>query len=153
MQTVRSIRLVVPVATLAAVLAACASGETPAADSTAAAPTEPVRAVEIVSPRDGDTVSVPFTITFAESGVEVIPANGQAEPWKGHHHFVVDDEPVSDTLPLPPAPIVVHLGDGSRSRTIDSLPPGPHRIIAIFASGNHVPMAGVKRDTVNIVVR
>ncbi len=138
-------------------LAACSGAEkTPAAD-TAATTTmtpAPAAAVEILSPAEGDTVSLPFTVTLGATGVEVVAADGTRQAGKGHHHLIIDgDAPTTDSLPLAAAPAVIHLGTGATERVIDSLAPGPHRIIAVFASGDHVPMATVARDTVNFVVK
>jgi hypothetical protein len=47
----------------------------------------------------------------------------------------------------------VHLGTGGTEHTFTGVAPGPHRIIAVVAYGDHVPMASVKADTVNIVVK
>jgi hypothetical protein len=47
----------------------------------------------------------------------------------------------------------VHLGTGTSEYTVASLAPGRHRIIAVFASGDHVPMPSVARDTVTVIVR
>jgi hypothetical protein len=85
--------------------------------------------------------------------VEVVAASGTREEGKGHHHLIINGDVPSDTLPLPPAPVVIHMGDGSSERVIDSLPKGPHRIIAVFADGAHVPWSTVKRDTLQIVVK
>jgi hypothetical protein len=142
------------VAGLAAVaLTGCGSSEQAPADSAATTADVEMPSVQILSPADGDTVSVPFTITLGASGVEVVPATGVVEEGKGHHHILIDGEEPSDTLPLPPPPVVIHLGNGASEKLIEALEPGPHRIIAIFATGDHVPMAGVRRDTINIVVR
>ena len=144
-------------AALSLVATACtASEQTPAADSaaatTAAAPAADP-AVRIVSPADGDTVSLPFTVRLEATGVEVIPATGTAEAGKGHHHLVIDGDAPTDSLPLPAAPVVIHMGNGANERVLDSLSAGPHRIIAIFATGDHVPLTTVKRDTITVIVR
>lgn len=147
-------------AAAALLVAACSGAEqTPAADSAApqaaATPSAPAAAsVQILSPAEGDTVTLPFTMTLGASGVEVIAANGLREEGKGHHHLVLDDDaPATDSLPLAPAPIVIHLGTGATERVFDSLAPGPHRVIAIFAGGDHVPFTTVGRDTVTFVVK
>ena len=54
---------------------------------------------------------------------------------------------------VPQPPVVYHLGNGASDKVIDSLPPGPHRVIAVFASGDHVAMPNVKRDTVTFIVK
>lgn len=135
--------------------AACSPAEkAPEADSVPMAQTmtdEP--SVSITSPADGDTVSLPFTVQLEAHGVEVIAATGTAEPGKGHHHLVIDGDAPSDSMPLPPMPVVIHMGNGATEKVLDSLSEGPHRIIAIFASGDHVPMTSVKRDTITVVVK
>lgn len=149
--TVRPALSLLPVAVALLALTACSSGEQPATSDTAAVAAAVTPAVEIDSPLDGDTVSLPFTITLKATGVEVVPANGQREPGKGHHHLLVDVDVEADTLPLPPT--VIHMGNGATQRVIDSLPPGPHRIMAVFATGDHVPDLTVKRDTITVIVR
>lgn len=129
----------------------CAGGAEQAGDTAVAAAEAP--RVEIVSPAEGDSVSLPFTVRLAAFGVEVVPATGMVEAGKGHHHLVIGDVPVADSLPLPGAPVVIHLGTGGSEHVIESLSPGAHRIIAIFATGDHVPMVGAGRDTVTVIVR
>lgn len=152
--TVRSSPAFLAAALLAAATA-CNRADQPAkTDSVVAAPAPAVEpAVSIASPADGDSVSLPFTLRLEAQGVEVIAANGTSEPGKGHHHLLIDGDAPADTVPLPPMPVVIHMGNGATERVIDSLTPGPHRIIAIFAGGNHVPMTSVKRDTITVIVR
>ena len=64
-----------------------------------------------------------------------------------------DGDVPADGAPLPQPPVVYHLGNGASDKVIDSLPPGPHRVIAVFASGDHVAMPNVKRDTVTFIVK
>jgi len=138
---------------LAVAAAACTSADKAATTDSAAPAPAIAPAVTIVSPADGDTVSQPFTVRLEASGVEVVPATGTSEPGKGHHHLAIDGDAPSDATPLPAAPVVIHMGNGATERVIDSLSPGPHRIIAIFAGGDHVPMTSVKRDTITVIVR
>lgn len=151
---------IVPSAIVALALftAACSKpAEQPAADTATPASAAPAAAgepsVSIASPAEGDSVSLPFTVKLEVSGVEVVPANGTAEPGKGHHHLIVDGDLSGDTLPLAPAPKVIHMGNGATEKAMDSLTKGPHRIIAVFANGMHVPIKSVKTDTVNVIVR
>lgn len=134
-------------------IAACARTEQGKSTDTAAAEGQSEPAVTILSPAEGDSVSLPVTITLGATGVLVVPATGVREPGKGHHHLVVDGEAAADSVPVPQPPAAIHLGNGASERVIDSLPPGPHRVIAIFASGDHVPLTTVRRDTVTFIVR
>ena len=125
-----------------------------ATDTAVAAPAAASEAsVSITSPAEGDSVSLTFTVTLQATCVEVVPANGTNEPGKGHHHLIVDGDFTGDTLPLAPAPIVIHMGNGATEKVMDSLPKGPHRIIAVFANGMHVPIKTVRGDTLNVIVR
>lgn len=134
------------------VLAACSKGEQKTADSgLLSAPA--TASVDITSPAEGDSVTLPFTLTLGATGVVVVPATGQKEEGKGHHHLVIDGDVPADGVPLPQPPVVYHLGTGASDKVIDSLPPGPHRVIAVFASGDHVAMPNVKRDTVTFIVK
>jgi hypothetical protein len=146
-------RLALPAALVG--LAACGPSDRAATDTATASLTVSagVAAAEITSPADGDSVSLPLTVRLAASGVEVVPATGQAEPGKGHHHLIIDGDVPEDSLPLPKPPIAIHLGNGASEFTLDTLAPGSHRIIAVFASGDHVPMRSVRRDTITVTVR
>ncbi len=110
-------------------------------------------AVEIVAPADGDSVSLPATVRLTASGITIAPATGVREDGIGHHHLLIDLDATPEGEPIPAAPGYVHLGSGASEYVIDSLPPGEHRIIAILAWGDHVPIAGARRDTVRFVVR
>lgn len=134
-------------------LAACSPGEKKGADSGIASGNAPAASVDITSPGEGDSVTLPITLTLGATGVEVIPASGQKEEGKGHHHLVIDGDVPADGAPLPQPPVVYHLGNGASDKVLDSLPPGPHRVIAVFASGDHVAMPNVKRDTLTFIVR
>lgn len=112
-----------------------------------------VPAVEILAPMEGDSVSLPFTIRLAATGITIAPATGSREDGIGHHHLLVDVDPTGDGEPVPAAPGYVHLGSGVSEYVVDSLPPGEHRIIAIVAWGDHVPVTGAVRDTLRVVVR
>ncbi len=141
---------------LAVALSACTSSDqTPATGdaSTASTNTMTEAMVHIMAPANGDTVTQPFTVSLSAMGVEVVPVNGIVESGRGHHHLIIDHDVPADTLPLPPAPVVIHMGDGSHDKVIEGLNPGPHRIIAVFADGMHVPMASVRPDTITVVVR
>ena len=133
--------------------AACAKTEQGAASDSTSAQSLSQPAVEILSPAEGDSVSLPLTIRLGATGVLVVPATGAVEAGKGHHHLVIDVDAAADSLPVPQPPGAIHLGDGTAERVIDALAPGSHRVIAIFAGGDHVPMNAVRRDTVTFIVR
>ena len=114
--------------------------------------TPPPRAV-ILQPADGDTVGPDVGVVLGAEGVDVAAADGQRVEGRGHHHLFIDGDvtPADSVIPAG-VPGVVHIGTGAGEWTL-TLPPGEHRIIAVLAYGNHVPMEGVASDTVRVVVR
>jgi hypothetical protein len=131
---------------------ACEPRERVPADAPAPGPAS-AAAVELVEPAEADTVSMPLTVRLLAVGVEVVPASGIREPGRGHHHLILDHElPALDSA-VPAGPGHIHLGSGAAFHVFDSLSPGPHRVIAVFAFGDHVPMPAVRQDTVRFVVR
>jgi hypothetical protein len=139
---------VAPAAAALPFLLACSPERAPDSARVADAPR-----VAILEPAEGDTVTQPFTVRLSASGVAIVPASGLRQDGEGHHHLLIDlDLPAMDA-PIPTGPGYVHVGTGASERVLDSLPPGPHRIIALLGWGDHVPAASVATDTVRIVVR
>ncbi|MES9930580.1 MAG: DUF4399 domain-containing protein, partial [Candidatus Thiodiazotropha sp. 6PDIVS] len=66
----------------------------------------------IISPKDGETVSAPFTVQFGLKGMGVAPA-GIDKAKTGHHHLLIDvvDLPSMDK-PLPSDEHHRHFGGG-----------------------------------------
>ena len=122
------------------------------AQDTGAPKAPPKPEVIIVAPRNGDTTGLTVNVVLQAVGVEVVPASGMREEGKGHHHLFLDvDVALPDSI-IPKNAQIVHLGDGSATYQF-FVPAGKHRMIAVFAYGNHVPMKGVKPDTVVFIAR
>ncbi len=135
-------------------LAVACGGErapTPAADTAPAAPVAP--RVTITSPAIGDTTGADVTVALRADGITIAPATGTREPGMAHHHLFLDRDPSDDRRAIPSEAGVVHLGKGDTTHVFSSLTPGPHRVIAVLAWGDHVPVEGAGRDTVDFVVR
>lgn len=126
------------------VLAACGPSK---------APSTPATGVRIVDPAEGATVSLPFTVRLEATGVKIVPADGQPTPGQGHHHLFFDVSPTPGDSVIPKTGEIIHLGSGASEFTVETLTPGPHRIIAVVANGAHVPIAGAGTDTLNVVVQ
>jgi len=118
----------------------------------APAQTAPAR-VKIVSPANGATVSGPVKVILQATGVEIVPATVE-RPGTGHHHLFVDHDltPVDDTIPRGVTGIL-HLGRGQTEFVLDSLKPGPHRVIAVVADWKHIPLKPLVVDTVRFTVK
>lgn len=123
------------------------------AESDSRGMTEPA-AVEILRPSSGDTLGPDVLVVLRAHGVEVEPALGEKLAGSGHHHLFVDVDVTPEGEPIPKQTEgIIHLGTGAGNFTVKGLAPGEHRIIAVLAYGDHVPMEGVAQDTVRIVVR
>jgi len=109
--------------------------------------------VKITAPTNGATVSGPVKVVLVATGVEIVPATVE-RPGTGHHHLFVDHDltPADDTIPRGVTGIL-HLGRGQTEFVLDSLAPGPHRVIALVADWKHVPLKPLVVDTVRFTVK
>ncbi|MBI4512920.1 MAG: DUF4399 domain-containing protein [Gemmatimonadetes bacterium] len=135
------------------VLSACRR-ERPAEKPAEEAPAMLGRAT-ILLPVDGDTVGPDSVrVVLAAEGVIVEPATGERIEGRGHHHIFVDKDVTPDTAAIPKdVEGIIHLGTGASEFTVKGLTPGEHRLIAVLAYGDHVPMERVAYDTLRIYVR
>lgn len=122
---------------------ACAGETAPPAP-----PSDPV-GVEILSPMPTSHVGDSLTVRFGAFGAAVVPATGTAVPGEVHHHLFVDVDVTPEGEPVPKGDGIYHLGNGADSVRI-ALAPGSHRLIAVLATGDHVPLAGASRDTITV---
>jgi len=108
-----------------------------AAQSTRQKPPATAKAY-IISPKNGDTVSSPFTVLFGLKGMGVAPANVN-QPETGHHHLMVDmAQPPDMNIPLPMTDNLKHFGKG-QTETDLTLPPGRHTLQLIVGDYLHIP--------------
>ena len=95
-------------------------------------------AVYFQSPKDGDTVTSPFTVRFGLKGMGVAPA-GVNQPNTGHHHLLVDLEKVPDfNAALPVTENIRHFGAG-QTETELTLPSGKHTLQLVLGDYLHIP--------------
>jgi hypothetical protein len=126
-------------ATLVALAVACAGGGS--------------KAVTIAHPANGDSVASDLTVHLQVAGARVVPASGARAEGEGHYHIFVDIDPTPRDQLIPTGPGIYHLGNGADSLRLTGLAPGSHRLIGVFAYGDHVPIPTVGTDTVTVVVR
>ncbi len=140
----------------ASALALCAAAVlAPGAEAQVTKPvkaTKPLK-VKITSPLNGATVTAPVKVTLAATGVQIVPATVE-RPGTGHYHLYVDHDLTlnGDTIPKGTAGII-HLGRGQTEFVLDSLQPGPHRIIAVVGDWRHIPLKPLVADTVRFTVK
>lgn len=135
-------------------VAACGGERTPPAPAAEAVPAAPAAPqVSITSPVPGDTTGPDVSVALHADGITIAAATGLREPGVAHHHLFLDRSLPDTGQAIPSEAGVVHLGKGDTTYVFAGLAPGAHRIIAVLAWGDHVPVAGAGRDTVDFVVR
>src|SRR5262245_34511321 len=110
--------------------------------------------VYFISPKNGDTVTSPFTVQFGLKGMGVAPAN-ITSPNTGHHHLLVDVTTMPDlNVPLPQGnDNVRHFGAGQTEVEL-KLPPGSHTLQLVFADFQHIAFEKpVMSDKITITVK
>jgi Domain of unknown function (DUF4399) len=90
------------------------------------------------TPKDGETVSSPFTVRFGLKGIGIAPA-GVNQPNTGHHHLLIDvATPPDFNAALPVTDNVKHFG-GGQTETELTLPPGKHTLQLVLGDYLHIP--------------
>lgn len=90
------------------------------------------------TPKDGESVSSPFTVRFGLKGIGIAPA-GVNQPNTGHHHLLIDvATPPDFNAALPVTDNVKHFG-GGQTETELTLPPGKHTLQLVLGDYLHIP--------------
>jgi hypothetical protein len=105
------------------------------------------------TPKDGETVSSPFTVRFGLKGMGIAPA-GVAQANTGHHHLLIDmATPPDFNAALPVTDSVRHFG-GGQTETELTLPPGKHTLQLVLGDALHIPHEKpVVSPTITITVK
>lgn len=140
--TIRSATLAAIGLALGAAAAAAQEPAPPPAPATVEAPARtpapPEARVYISYPKSGATVTNPFLVRFALSGMGVAPA-GVERPSTGHHHLLIDvEEPPAADKFIPADDYHIHFG-GGQTETRLTLPPGEHTLQLLLGDKNHIP--------------
>ena len=109
--------------------------------------------VYIVSPKDGTTVTSPFTVQFGLKSMGIAPA-GVNHPNTGHHHLLVDlAQPPDLNAALAVTDNIKHFGAG-QTETELTLPPGKHTLQLVLGDYLHIPHdKPVVSDKITITVK
>ena len=92
-------------------------------------------------------------VVLEATGIEIAPAAAH-KPGTAHHHLFLDTDLTAPDAPVPAGVKgIVHLGKGQTEFTFDSVPPGPHRLIAELGDPDHVPIKPLATDTVKFTVK
>jgi len=106
--------------------------------------------VFFVSPKDGETLKSPLKIQMGVEGMEVKPA-GKIEDGSGHHHIIIDAEPVTKGTLVPADDNHKHFGKG-QTETELQLAPGQHTLQLQFANGVHLSYGEQMSSKITITV-
>ena len=107
--------------------------------------------VRFEQPADGATVTSPFEVVMAASGLTVEPS-GEVNEGAGHFHILVDTDftPVGEVIPTDENHL--HYGQGQTTVSLE-LEPGEHILRLQFADGLHTALEGDQyRDTIVVNV-
>lgn len=115
---------------------------------------QPSPAVKITSPQNDAVLQTGnVTVDLSAENIDIVPADGVPTPGRAHHHVFVDADlpPAGQAIPVG-AEGIFHLGTGDSTLIVQDLAPGRHRLIAVLALGNHVPVDPWAVDTIFVVV-
>ena len=102
-------------------------------------------------PADGATVSSPFEVVMAATGLVVEPS-GEINEGAGHFHILVDTDFIPAGQVIPTDEQHLHYGQGQTTISLE-LEPGEHTLHLQFADGAHIALEGDQyRDTITVVV-
>ena len=134
------LRYLVPILVFAA-LAACAAEPPPAS-------------VSIQAPAHGASLAQDsLRVVLSAAGIDIVPADGLPTPGRAHHHLFLDLDLTPAGEPIPAGlPGITHLGTGDSVVVLSDLTAGRHRLIAVLALGNHVPLQPWAVDTLFFTV-
>jgi hypothetical protein len=107
--------------------------------------------VSFIEPKDGATVTNPVHVKFAVDGMKVAPA-GTITEGTGHHHLLIDGQPVPKGAVIPANDKSLHFGKG-QSETEITLPPGDHTLTLQFGDGAHRSYGPAWSQTITVHVK
>jgi hypothetical protein len=108
--------------------------------------------VMLVAPEDGATVSSPFSVTWAATGLIIETAGQAIRPEGGHLHLLVDEEFVDAGEVIPTDASHLHFGRGQTSVQLE-LQPGEYTLRLQMANGAHLAYDGEQyQDEITITV-
>lgn len=98
--------------------------------------------IQFIAPASGTRVSGPLVdgkvevdVKMGAVGIEVVPA-GEVKEGTGHHHILIDEQPIPAGTVVPKDDTHIHFGGGQTEAKI-ALTPGSHTLTLQFADGLH----------------
>ena len=112
---------------------------------------ESEQAVYFIEPKNNATVDQEFTVKMGITGMAIKPA-GDMTPNTGHHHLLVDEDPIRTGEVIPNSPTHLHFGKGQTKTTL-TLTPGKHTLTLQFADGAHQSYGYAMRQSITVHVK
>jgi hypothetical protein len=104
--------------------------------------------VKIINPEPGAVVttgSVP--VVLKAEGIVIAPSS-QRLPGTAYFYLFVDQDVTPLDSVIPKRKGIIELSSGHSWYTLEAVTPGPHRLIAVLADPDHVPLHPLASDTV-----
>jgi hypothetical protein len=109
--------------------------------------------VMFFKPLDGATVSSPFVVGWAASGLIIETAGQSIRSNAGHLHLLIDEQFIDAGQGIPMDDTHRHFGKGETGTQL-TLPPGEYTLRLQMADGSHVAIAGPQyRDEITVMVK
>lgn len=120
---------------------------------------DPVSGAEITSDmgvdfenlKDKQEITSPYTVKMMVKGMEVEPA-GELHVNKGHHHILIDSDPLERGIVVPMDSLNLHFGKGQTETSL-ALSKGIHKLTLQFADGAHRSYGPAMSQTITIKVK
>lgn len=142
-------RTIIALLGVATALAGCASTMT---DPASAPASDPAASVSFIEPLDGATVSGPFKVKFAVSGMRVRTA-GDMTPMTGHFHLLINKGPKQTGASIGFLDEQeIHFSQGQTEAQLFLLP-GAHKLTVQFADGAHHSYGPRLSHTISITAK
>jgi hypothetical protein len=109
-------------------------------------------AIRITSPENCEEVSGPdVEIVWEAPDLTIVPAAEAQNETDLHAHFIVDNAyEVVAGAPIPVQDGVIHTA--AKPVTIEGLAPGEHTILLVIGDSGHIPVPGLARPQVTLIV-
>ena len=109
--------------------------------------------VYFVEPKDGAVVAPTFKVKMGLKGMKLCEATKETKNKKcGHHHLLIDGQPVAAGQVVPKDDNHVHFGK-MQTETELTLKPGKHTLTLQFADFAHLSYGEKLSSTINIEVK
>jgi hypothetical protein len=109
------------------------------------------QSVSFVEPVNGATVTSPFKVKFAVTGMDIKPAGDMAAN-SGHHHLLINAAAIKAGETIPANDTHLHFGKG-QTETEVKLPPGSYTLTMQFANGLHQSYGAPMSSAIKITVK